>query len=161
MFSPSLVKQAQTLITLCKQQGRKITTAESCTGGLIAGLITEIAGASAIFEQGFVTYSNASKQHLLGVSEALLSQYGAVSEQVAAQMAEGALAKAKAEIAVAVTGIAGPDGGTPQKPVGLVYIAVAAKEKITKVQKFHFTGSRSEVRLATVKEALTMIEMTC
>lgn len=113
------------IITLLKNKNLKLAIAESCTGGLIASLITEISGASEVFECGFVTYSNYSKTNLLGVEEQLITQHGAVSDEVAIAMAKGAIQKTGADIAVSVTGIAGPNGGTQQKPVGLVYIAVA------------------------------------
>ncbi|MEI7668670.1 MAG: CinA family protein [Pseudomonadota bacterium] len=158
MFSEILINQAKNILNSCENKHIKIATAESCTGGLIAALFTEIAGSSKVFERGFVTYSNAAKHELLGVENELLNKYGAVSAEVAKAMAEGALKQSKVDITIAVTGIAGPDGGTQEKPVGLVYIALAAKEKATIFKKCDFDGNRSDIRLSTVHAALTMIE---
>ena len=115
MFAPALIERAAALLTLCRNRGLKIVTAESCTGGLIAGLLTEIPGSSAVVERGFVVYSNLAKQEMLGVPGSTLARWGAVSEATARAMAEGALAHSAADLAVAVTGIAGPDGGTAEK----------------------------------------------
>jgi|GEM_PF-991393 len=127
MFSQEIISQAATLIKTCAAKGIKITTAESCTGGLVAALLTEISGASAVFDGGFVTYSNELKEKLLGINAMTIAEHGAVSERVATEMAKGAVAKTGADISVAITGIAGPSGGSTQKPVGLVYIAVASR----------------------------------
>jgi nicotinamide-nucleotide amidase len=136
----------------------KLATAESCTGGLLAGLITEIPGSSATFERGLVTYSNAAKTDLLGVDAKLIAEEGAVSEAVARAMADGALANAPADIAVAVTGIAGPDGGTAEKPVGLVYLAVARIGPTTMTRECRFGAiGREAIRLASLREALALI----
>ncbi len=151
-------KQAASVIEICTARGVKIATAESCTGGLIAAALTEIAGASAVFECGFVTYSNASKSKMLGVPEELIAQHGAVSAEVAAAMASGAREMAGVDMAVAVTGIAGPSGGTAQKPVGLVYIALAIASEVT-VEKHNFTGNRAEIRQSTVFSALNMLAL--
>jgi len=156
MFPDSQINQATALLNAYKSRGLKLVTAESCTGGLISALLTEISGSSDVFECGFVTYSNESKIKLLGVDEKLIEQHGAVSEQVASAMAQGAIAKTGADVAVAVTGIAGPSGGTTEKPVGLVYIAVATKNKITCVKNI-FSGSRDDVRLQSVGKALEML----
>lgn len=134
-----------------------VAAAESCTGGLIAALLTEIAGASAVFERGFVTYSNVAKTDSLGVPAALISTYGAVSAEVAEAMAKGALKKSKAQMSVAITGIAGPGGGTKTKPVGLVYIAVAGKKGKPQAKKYNFKGSRHAIRNAGVIKALDML----
>jgi nicotinamide-nucleotide amidase len=135
----------------------KIATAESCTGGLIAGLLTEIAGSSDVVERGLVTYSNEAKEELLGVSRELLARHGAVSAEVAHAMALGALKHARADIAVAVTGIAGPAGGTRQKPVGLVYLAAARGDRVI-ARECRFGGiGRREIRLASVKVALDLL----
>jgi nicotinamide-nucleotide amidase len=158
MFPEAQLEQARTILARARSAGLMIAAAESCTGGLIAGLFTEIAGSSDVFERGFVTYSNEAKEDLLGVPTDLIHKHGAVSEAVARAMAAGALKHSLAQIAVAVTGIAGPGGGTAQKPVGLVYIAVAATDRQTRVQEFRFGDiGRSEVRLATVTEALKLI----
>src|SRR5262252_681774 len=119
---------AARVLDTCRTRGLKIATAESCTGGLVAGALTEIPGASDVFDLGFVTYSNAAKQRMLGVAAVILERHGAVSRETAEAMAEGALAVSEADLAVAVTGIAGPDGGTPDKPVGLVHFAAAARD---------------------------------
>lgn len=156
MFPDSQINQATALLNAYKSRGLKLVTAESCTGGLISALLTEISGSSDVFECGFVTYSNESKIKLLRVDEKLIEQHGAVSEQVASAMAQGAIAKTGADVAVAVTGIAGPSGGTTEKPVGLVYIAVATKNKITCVKNI-FSGSRDDVRLQSVGKALEML----
>lgn len=138
--------------------GLKLATAESCTGGMIAAALTDIAGSSAVFERGFVTYSNEAKHELLDVSFSLIDQYGAVSSEVAQAMAEGALKHSRADMAVAVTGIAGPDGGTPAKPVGTVYIAVARREGSCYVERHRFEGDRQRVREQTVVAALRLAE---
>lgn len=138
------------------KRGLGLCTAESCTGGLIAGCITSVSGASACFEGGLVTYSNAAKTRLIGVPEAVIEKYGAVSGETARAMAEGARDKLAADMSVAVTGIAGPTGGTPDKPVGTVYIAVARKGK-TSVRKFLFTGTRHGIRKQTTEEALKFV----
>lgn len=132
----------------------QIVTAESCTGGMIASALTEIPGSSNWFERGFVTYSNLSKQELLDVPEDVLIEFGAVSEQVAVAMAIGALQNSAGHIAVSVTGIAGPDGGSPEKPVGLVCFGWAAKDKQPFSAKEHFKGSRQDIRIASVEYAL-------
>jgi nicotinamide-nucleotide amidase len=134
-------------------------TAESCTGGLIAGLLTEIPGSSTVLERGFVVYSNAAKQELLGVPDQTLVSHGAVSEQTAVAMAEGALRASRAEVAVSVTGVAGPDGGTATKPVGLVHFACARRGKPTIVREERFGDiGREAVRLASVKVGLDLLE---
>lgn len=158
MFAQDLLAAAEALLGVCRTKGLTIATAESCTGGLVAGLLTEIAGASDVVDRGFVTYSNMAKSEMLGVENGIIDRHGAVSAAVAVAMADGALQNAGTDLAVAITGIAGPDGGTPQKPVGLVYIAVARKGQTTNAQRFHFAaGSRWEVRLASVREALSML----
>ncbi len=135
-----------------------LVTAESCTGGMIATAITDKAGASAAFDRGFVTYSNQSKIDCLGVSADTLKQYGAVSLQVAEEMAKGALDKSDAKVSISVTGIAGPSGGTPQKPVGLVYIGYGIKGGIVQGKVFNFSNmTRTEVRLNTTKEAFKIL----
>ena len=135
-------------------RGWQLATAESCTGGLIAATCTEVSGSSAWFERGFVTYSNQAKTELLGVDEALIEAHGAVSEAVARVMAEGALARSRAQLAVAVTGVAGPTGGSPDKPVGTVWLAWAAQGQPTRALRCQFKGDRAAVRWATVKQAL-------
>ena len=131
-----------------------LATAESCTGGWISQAITDIAGSSQYFDRGFVTYSNESKQDMLGVSQETLTQHGAVSEQTVMEMVQGALANSRADIVVAVSGIAGPSGGTPDKPVGMVWHAWALRDGESVTQVEHYLGSRSEVRQQTVETAL-------
>ena len=134
--------------------GWRMATAESCTGGLIAGTITDIAGSSEWFERGFVTYSNAAKTEMLGVPPALIAAHGAVSEPVARAMAEGALARSGADCAVSVTGVAGPGGGTPAKPVGMVCFGWAGRGLPTRVATSRVPGDRAAVRWASVQAAL-------
>ena len=134
--------------------GWRIATAESCTGGLIAGAITDIAGSSGWFDRGFVTYSNDAKRDMLGVRADTLTRHGAVSEHTAREMAEGALAHSLADIAVAVTGIAGPGGGSATKPVGTVCFAWARRHAVTHSETWHFEGDRAAVRAQTVAHVL-------
>jgi len=148
---------AARLVMLCRAKGVTIATAESCTGGLIAGAITAIPGSSAVLERGFVTYSNAAKTEMLGVPAALIDSEGAVSEPVARRMAEGALAHSAADIAVSVTGIAGPGGGSAAKPVGLVWFGFARRGATTRTLKQVFPGDRSEVRRGAVVQALALL----
>jgi nicotinamide-nucleotide amidase len=158
MFSTVLLTHAETLLADARAKNLRIATAESCTGGLISALLTEIAGSSDVFERGFVTYSNQAKQELLGLPEALLARHGAVSEEVARAMAQGALVRSHADLAVAVTGIAGPGGGSTEKPVGLVHIAAAQKggKSLHRECRFGDIG-RDAVRIATVDAALGML----
>ena len=151
---------AEALLTLARSKGAKIATAESCTGGLIAGAITDIAGSSDIFDRGFVTYSNAAKADMLGVRTATLQQFGAVSEEVAREMAEGALARSAADLAVSVTGIAG-SGGSEHKPEGRVCFGLAARTKESRTETVDFGPlGRAEVRRATVVHALHLLVQT-
>jgi nicotinamide-nucleotide amidase len=159
MFSPDLLARAEHLLTTARAGGVRIATAESCTGGLIAALLTEIPGASDVFGRGFVTYSNKAKEDMLGVPAATLRQHGAVSEPVARLMAEGAIRNSTAQLSVAVTGIAGPGGGTEEKPVGLVHIAVARAGEPTLHRECRFGDiGRGEIRLASVAAALEMLQ---
>jgi nicotinamide-nucleotide amidase len=159
MFPPDLLARAADLVARYKVAGLMAVTAESCTGGLIAGLLTEIAGSSAVLERGFVVYSNAAKQELLGVPAETLARYGAVSSETAVAMAEGALRASRAEVAVSVTGIAGPDGGTAGKPVGLVHFACARRGKPTVAREERFGEiGRGAVRLASVETGLDLLE---
>ncbi|MCY1371286.1 Nicotinamide-nucleotide amidohydrolase PncC [compost metagenome] len=146
----SLVEQ---LATELKARGQFLATAESCTGGLIAGACTDLSGSSDWFERGFVTYSNAAKTSMLGVPAALIAQHGAVSEPVARAMAAGALAQSAAQLAVAVTGVAGPTGGSADKPVGTVWFGWATPEGVT-TEHQRFDGDRAAVRQAAVRHAL-------
>ena len=157
MFSDDLVTAAADVLASCRAAGLKIVTAESCTGGLIAALLTEVPGASDVVDCGFISYSNDAKSDTLGVADELIAKHGAVSAVVAREMAIGALEHSNAEIAIAVTGVVGPGGGTPAKPVGLVYIAVQriGREPIIKECQFGDIG-RSAVRMAAVREAVQM-----
>jgi nicotinamide-nucleotide amidase len=151
---------AARVLELCRAKRLKVATAESCTGGLVAGALTEIAGSSDVFESGYVTYSNTAKQAMLDVPAVVLESYGAVSRQTAEAMALGALAKSSADVAVAITGIAGPGGGSADKPVGLVHFAAAARDgRLVHREKRYGDLGRSAVRLASVQEALSMIEL--
>jgi nicotinamide-nucleotide amidase len=159
MFPPDLIARAAALIDRCRARGVKVATAESCTGGLITGLLTEIPGSSAVVERGFVVYSNEAKQELLRVSAATIRRRGAVSEETARAMAEGALAASRADITVSVTGVAGPDGGTAEKPVGLVHFACARRDGATVAREARFGDiGRANVRLASVRVALELLE---
>tara|TARA_B100000315_G_scaffold259931_1_gene318178 strand:- start:3360 stop:3848 length:489 start_codon:yes stop_codon:yes gene_type:complete len=157
MFPNELTELTSELIGKCREAGIKIATAESCTGGLIAGCLTSVSGSSDVFERGFNTYSNEAKNEMLGVPMDEISVHGAVSEPVAKAMCEGALKNAPVQLTVAVTGIAGPGGGTPDKPVGTVQIASACTGRPTINERFLFTGDRDAVRLSTVKAAIEMM----
>ncbi len=148
--------EAETLVSLLRSKGKTVSTAESCTGGLIGASITDIPGASEVFLGGVVSYSNDAKEGILGVSHSVLIEHGAVSEQTARQMVEGSMRLFDSDYAVAVTGIAGPGGATPEKPVGLVYIAVADGPR-TVVTRNVFKGDRQEVRESTVREACSLL----
>jgi len=149
---------AKRVLALCRARGLKIATAESCTGGLVIGALTDIAGSSDVVERGFVTYSNEAKHEMLGVPLATLKKFGAVSRQTAEAMARGALKRSDADLAVAITGIAGPGGATPGKPVGLVHFAAAHGRRVVhRAKKFGDIGRR-KVRLQSVAEALAMLE---
>ncbi len=158
MFDAALLAQARILLDAARRKGVHIATAESCTGGLIAALLTEIPGSSDVVDRGFVTYSNQAKQELLGVPTELLGAHGAVSEPVCRAMAEGALKNSRAQLSVAVTGVAGPGGGSAQKPVGLVYVAVAQGDGPVTIREYRFGDiGRDQVRLATVTEAIRLL----
>jgi nicotinamide-nucleotide amidase len=158
MFPSDLIADASRLLDALRNRGVKLAAAESCTGGLITALLTEIAGSSDVVERGFVTYSNAAKHELLGVPERMLAEHGAVSEPVARAMARGALAHSTADVSVAITGVAGPGGGTAEKPVGLVHIAAArcGGQVLHEECRFGDIG-RAEIRLASVRAALQLI----
>ncbi|HZO45185.1 MAG TPA: CinA family protein [Xanthobacteraceae bacterium] len=152
------IEQATALLELCRRKKLRMATAESCTGGLIAATLTEIPGSSDVVDRGFVTYSNEAKQAMLGVPAATLKQFGAVSRETALAMASGALANSLADVVISVTGVAGPGGGSPGKPVGLVHFAAASKRGalIHRERRYGDIG-RSEVRNASVLEALDML----
>jgi len=152
---------ARRIVELCKARALTIATAESCTGGLVAGALTEIAGSSAVVLCGFVTYSNDAKQAMLGVPAQTIERAGAVSRETATAMAAGALARSPADISIAITGIAGPGGGSPEKPVGLVHFAAARRSGATVLREERFGDlGRSEVRRRAVLVALAMLEDT-
>ncbi|MGF9691236.1 CinA family protein [Rhizobium sp. 0TCS1.26] len=158
LFPPAIDAQAQAVIRLYGARGWMASTAESCTGGLIAGALTEVSGSSAVVDRGFVTYSNAAKMDLLGVQAGTLDRFGAVSRETALQMAKGALMRSRAHVSIAVTGIAGPGGGSAEKPVGLVHLAAACRDGrlIHKEMRYGDLG-RQGIRLATVETALSML----
>ncbi|MFP6757714.1 MAG: CinA family protein [Alphaproteobacteria bacterium] len=157
LLPTELLADARKVIDVCRGAGLKIATVESCTGGLLAGALTSIAGSSEVVERGFVTYSNEAKSEQVGVPGALIDAHGAVSEEVARAMAEGGVAQSRADLAIAITGIAGPDGGTPAKPVGLVHIAGARAGRETLHLARVFSGDRDDVRLASVSAGLGLL----
>lgn len=154
MINKALSESAHDLLALYRDQGLRLATAESCTGGLIAGCLTEVAGSSDVVERGFVTYSNEAKNEMLGVPMDLIERLGAVSAEVAEAMAQGALAQSRADVAVSATGIAGPGGATPGKPVGLVYLGVCRRDGAPRHLRRVFAGDRETVRRAAVATAL-------
>lgn len=157
MFDDNMLQLARDLFEDLEREGLMIATAESCTGGLIAGLLTEIAGSSAYVERGFVTYSNAAKTEMLAVPAELIARDGAVSESVARKMAEGALAHSEADVAVAVTGVAGPGGGTAEKPIGLVHVAASWRGRSTSHERLLLGDiGRDGVRRETVRQAVNL-----
>ncbi|NKJ34652.1 MULTISPECIES: CinA family protein [Rhizobium] len=157
-FPEDILALAQTIVTDFTAKGRMVATAESCSGGLIAGALTEIPGSSSVVDRGFVTYTNAAKMEMLGVQEQTLARFGAVSKETALQMAHGALFRSHADLAVAVTGIAGPGGGSAEKPVGLVHLAAKARNGALIHHEMRYGDiGRDKVRLATVKTALEML----
>jgi nicotinamide-nucleotide amidase len=159
MFGSNRDERAAALLDDYRKKGLRIAAAESCTGGLLAALLTEIPGCSHVFERGFVTYSNAAKAQSLGVDEALIERVGAVSAEVAQAMAAGALAHSAADVAVGITGIAGPNGGSAEKPVGLVYFGLARRGGPTRFRERRFGDlGRNNIRLASLDEALTLLE---
>lgn len=158
-MTPVLLARAEALLGACRDRGWRVATAESCTGGLVAALLTEIAGSSTVVECGFVTYSNEAKAGLLGVDTALIAAHGAVSEPVARAMAEGALARSKADMAVAITGVAGPGGGSAAKPVGLVHFGLSRRGTPTRHRERRYGDvGRQAVRLRAVEDALALLE---
>jgi nicotinamide-nucleotide amidase len=152
----ALTALSERLQARCLERGLTVGTAESCTGGLVAHVLTEVAGSSGYFVGGIVSYSDAAKEHLLDVPQDVLAAHGAVSAQVARAMADGARKRLGTSLAVAITGIAGPDGGTPDKPVGLVFIALEGAIG-TRVRRLHFPGSRDRVRHQACQAALEMM----
>jgi len=159
MSDEALRQTARRVLDLCRARGLHVATAESCTGGLVAASLTDIAGSSDVVDCGLVTYSDAAKQKLLGVPAATLRRHGAVSRETAAAMAKGALKNSQADLAVAITGIAGPGGGSKRKPVGLVYFAAASRDgrHLARRRRFGKIG-RANVRLRSVAQALALLE---
>lgn len=159
MFSQDLTTKAETLLATLRARKLMLATAESCTGGLIAGVLTEIAGSSDVVERGFVTYSNEAKTELIGVPPEMIAAHGAVSREVALAMANGALAHSRADIAVAVTGVAGPGGGTAAKPVGLVHLAAERRGRPPMHRECRFGDiGRHGIRMATIEVAFEMVD---
>lgn len=157
VFEPALVSDASRLLQALKVRSMLLATAESCTGGLLSGVLTAVPGSSAVVERGFVTYSNDAKIGMLGVPAELIQDFGAVSEEVARAMAAGALVHSDADLAISVTGIAGPDGGSAEKPVGLVHFAVARIDGPTlHLERRYGRLSRDKIRLAAVQDALAL-----
>lgn len=157
MLTQDVLDDAAALLDACRARGVLLATAESCTGGLIAAALTAIAGSSDVVDRGFVTYSNEAKAELVGVPPEIIAAHGAVSEPVACAMAEGAVARSRAAIAIAVTGVAGPGGGSAIKPVGLVWFGLARRGAPTIAESQVFPGDRAAVRQATVVRALALI----
>ncbi len=153
-----LTERAAALLDAFRARGWMLATAESCTGGLIAATLTEIAGSSDVLDRGFVTYSNAAKTDMLGVRAPLIAEHGAVSDPVARAMAYGAIARSDADVAVSVTGIAGPGGATPGKPVGLVFIGTARRGSLATAERHLFDGDRQSVRLQSVHRAFDLLD---
>ncbi len=148
---------SETVLSTCRAARLKLATAESCTGGMVAAALTDIAGSSDVMERGFVTYSNEAKTELLGVPAEMIAAHGAVSAQVATAMVQGAIARAPVDLAVAITGIAGPGGATKGKPVGLVYFGIARKGGAARVERHTFQGDRAAVRAAATERALELL----
>ena len=157
MVPEQTLKDAETLLTACRAGKIRLATAESCTGGLIAAVLTAIAGSSDVVDRGFVTYSNEAKNQMVGVPMPLIEAHGAVSEPVAQAMASGALERSRATIAISVTGVAGPGGGSTDKPVGLVCFGLAQRGQATVTDRQIFPGDRTAIRAATVAHAFALI----
>jgi nicotinamide-nucleotide amidase len=157
MISRDLLDKAAALLDACRDKRWMLATAESCTGGLIAAALTAIAGSSDVVDRGFVTYSNEAKMEMLGVPGALIDEHGAVSEPVARAMAEGALGRSRADVAISVTGLAGPGGGSVDKPVGLVWFGLAQRNAAVHTERVVFPGDRTAIREATVAHAFELI----
>jgi nicotinamide-nucleotide amidase len=158
VFEAETLDLAQSVLDACRARGWHVATAESCTGGLVAGALTAIAGSSDVVDRGFVTYSNEAKSELLGVLPETIAVHGAVSAESAAAMAEGALARAPVDLAVSVTGVAGPGGGGAEKPVGLVIFGVARRGRPCRTERHIFAGDRSAVRRTAMHHALGLLE---
>lgn len=158
MLDDDIVQAARRLLDICKRKNLTVATAESCTAGLVAGTLTEIPGVSSMLDRGFVTYSNQAKEDMLGVTAATLARHGAVSRQTAEEMARGALAHAPVDLSVSITGIAGPDGGSPEKPVGLVHFAAASRSgQFAQAEKRFGAIGRADIRKQSVLQAFRML----
>jgi nicotinamide-nucleotide amidase len=158
VFEAETLTLAQSVLDACRARGWHVATAESCTGGLVAGALTAIAGSSDVVERGFVTYSNEAKSELLGVPAETIAAHGAVSAETAAAMAEGAVARAPVDLAVSVAGVAGPGGGSAEKPVGLVIFGLARRGRPCRTERRIFTGDRSAIRRTAVHHALGLLD---
>jgi nicotinamide-nucleotide amidase len=159
MLDDDIVAAGESLLEICRRKKLTIATAESCTGGLAAGMLTEIPGVSSMLDRGFVTYSNQAKHEMLGVPAATLEAHGAVSRETAEAMAKGALAHAPVDLAVSVTGVAGPDGGSDEKPVGLVYFGAASRSgQLNHVERRFGNPGRAEIRKRSVLQAIVMLQ---
>ncbi len=157
MFEAETLRLAESILDLCRGRGWHVATAESCTGGLVAAALTAIGGSSDVVERGFVTYSNAAKSELLGVPPATIAEYGAVSPETAAAMARGAVARAPVDLAVSITGVAGPGDGSDEKPVGFVVFSVAQRGGSCRTERHFFPGDRAAVRDAALRTALELL----
>jgi nicotinamide-nucleotide amidase len=158
VFPAEILTVAESVLDACRARGWHVATAESCTGGLVAAALTAIAGSSDVVESGFVTYSNEAKAELLGVPPATIAAYGAVSAETAVAMARGAVGRAAVDLAVSVTGVAGPGGGSAAKPVGLVFLGLARRDGQSRTERHVFPGDRAAVRAAALRRALGLIE---
>jgi nicotinamide-nucleotide amidase len=157
VFEAETLTLAQSVLDVCRARGWHVATAESCTGGLVAGALTAIAGSSDVVERGFVAYSNEAKSELLGVPPETIAAHGAVSSETAAAMAEGAVARAPVDLAISVTGVAGPGGGSAAKPVGLVIFGLARRNGLSRTERQVFDGDRSAVRQGALQVALELL----
>jgi nicotinamide-nucleotide amidase len=157
VFEADILSMAVAVLDRCRSRGWRLATAESCTGGLVAAALTAIGGSSNVVERGFVTYSNEAKTELLGVPPETIAAHGAVSAETAGAMAEGAVARAPADLAVSVTGVAGPGGGSAEKPVGLVVLGLARRGHATRTERHLFSGDRAAVRGAALRAALGLL----
>jgi nicotinamide-nucleotide amidase len=158
VFDSETLALAEAVLAACRARGWHLATAESCTGGLVVAALTAIAGSSDVVERSFVAYSNDAKMELLGVSAETIAAHGAVSAQTVAAMARGVIARAPVDLAVSITGVVGPGGGTPQKPVGLVYLGIARKDGGARVERRIFNGDRTAVREAALVLALELLQ---
>jgi len=157
VFGPETLSLAQSVLEVCRARNWRLATAESCTGGLVAAALTAIAGSSDVVERGFVTYSNEAKMALLGVRSETLAAYGAVSTETATEMARGVIERAPVDLALSVTGVAGPGGGSPHKPVGLVHFGLACRKGGCRTERRVFPGDRTAVRDAALARALELL----